>query len=104
MPREDLDHPGKRRHAVESPLWALHDLDPVDVLDGDLGERRVEGAAHGNTVHRHEEGVELLQTPPPDVREPAAVVGPAAGVEAYDVLERLGHGLDRKSTRLNSSH
>ena len=75
MAREDLDHSGERRHAVERPLRALHDLDPVDVLDGNLGERRVERAARGNAVHRDEKRVEFLQAPDPDVREPAAVVG-----------------------------
>src|ERR1035437_9236197 len=50
MPREDLDLPGEGRDAIERALRPLHDLDPVDVLDGNLGERRVERATRRNAV------------------------------------------------------
>ena len=76
--REDLHHPRERRDAVERALRPLRDLDAVDVLDGDLRERRVERAAGGHAVHRHEERVELLEAPHPEVREARAAVRPAA--------------------------
>src|ERR1019366_96423 len=87
--RENLNHSRERRDAVERALRTLHDLDSLDVLDGDLRERRIEWSSHGDAVHGDEEGIELLQAPDPDVRKPRTVVRPASGVYAGNVLERL---------------
>ena len=88
--REDLHHSGEGRDPVKSPLRTLDDLDPIDVLDIDLRERRVERPARRNAVDHDQECVELLQTPESDVREPRAVVAAAARIEPDDVLERVG--------------
>src|SRR5206468_5722419 len=90
LAREDGDHAGERRDAVERALRAFHDLDTVDVLDRDLRERGIEGSADRHAVERYEQGVELLEAPQPEVGQQRAVVRALAGVEPDHVLERLG--------------
>src|SRR6185369_3979975 len=56
---EDLDHARERRDTVERPLGAFDDLDPIEVFDRNLSQRRVERSADGDAVVRDQQRVEL---------------------------------------------
>ena len=102
MTSEDLDHAGEGRDAVESALRPPDDLNPLDVLDGNLRERGVERASHRDAVQGDQERIELLQSPETDVGEAGTVVGAVGRVEAGDVLQRLGESASAPPANLFS--
>src|ERR1019366_2209065 len=84
--REDLDHAGERRDAVERALRTPDDLDVIDVLHRDLREGGNERASGRNAVDRDEKGTQVPDAADPDDGDPGAVVRAVTRVDAHDVL------------------
>ena len=100
--REHLDHARERRDSVQRSLRPLHDLDPIDVLDRDLGQRRIERSSDGDAVERDQQRVELLEPPQADVGQPETVVRAFAGIDAHEILQRLAHGASPAPPQLDA--
>ena len=60
---DDLDHANERRRAIGDGCRAAHDLDALDVVQVERGDRRVECPAPRYPIDNKQKGVELVQTP-----------------------------------------
>ena len=74
---DHLDHADEGGRAVEHGRGALEHLDPLDVVEVEVRNGRVERAAERHAVDHQQKGVELVQ--PPERRNGAGRAGVAAG-------------------------